>query len=531
LPETFRIGTRGSLLALTQTNQVKKQLEELTGHQFELEIIKTQGDVQTGAPLWQLSGQNFFTKELDEALLEKKVDFVVHSYKDLGSLRPEGIMIGAITERTYPHDILLVPRKVISDLQEGRVKEFKVGTSSPRRMANMENSLKDYLPSGNPDLTVKTETLRGNVNTRIQKLKDGNYHAIVLALAGIERLALTPESCKTLQELVEGLSFMVLPKTTFPGAAAQGALALECLENSRALEVIKLLDHPITREEIKRERKSFNDYGGGCHLAVGIAVKKLEGAFLHLHQGELDGKRVNVHQIETTQADRPKVNSKTSFIGLPPSKLGEQDCPVMGDFLLKKTPLKREEVNQNSFQQGHFFVSSSYCLDALPENRDTKLALWSSGTKTHKALAKKGFWVWGSSDGLGENEIDLLHRSKALSLFFKDSPLGNWTILTHKDSKNRKGKVLPCYARETLSFDPQLEEDLKAVDLFYWTSFYQYETYLKHFPFIKNKTHCSGLGKTWEQFQENKIEVYPFSGLEEFKDWAISQNEAPEKSV
>ena len=112
-PKTYRIGTRGSLLALTQCGQIKDQLEALTQDRFELVVIKTQGDLVTNAPLWQLDGKDFFTKELDAALLAGEIDLVVHSYKDLGSERPSEINLAAITKRTFAHDILLIKKSTV----------------------------------------------------------------------------------------------------------------------------------------------------------------------------------------------------------------------------------------------------------------------------------------------------------------------------------------------------------------------------------------------------------------------------------
>ncbi len=130
----YKIGTRGSLLALTQCTQVKNELERITGDIFELEIIKTQGDLITNAPLWQLDGKDFFTRELDHALIEGRVDLVVHSYKDLGSVRPDEIQIAAITKRSYAHDVMLIKKETVLKLNEMKI--FKIGTSSPRRMTN-----------------------------------------------------------------------------------------------------------------------------------------------------------------------------------------------------------------------------------------------------------------------------------------------------------------------------------------------------------------------------------------------------------
>ena len=129
MPKHYKIGTRGSLLALTQCNQARVELERLTGDTFELDVIKTQGDMITNIPLWQMEGANFFTKELDEALLSGRVDLVIHSYKDLGSVRPVGTTLAAVTKRTYAHDILLIKHITIAELKNK--KEFIVGTSSP----------------------------------------------------------------------------------------------------------------------------------------------------------------------------------------------------------------------------------------------------------------------------------------------------------------------------------------------------------------------------------------------------------------
>jgi hydroxymethylbilane synthase len=193
----YKLGTRGSLLAVTQSTLIKNQLEALSGEKFELVTIKTQGDEVTNKPLWQLEGKDFFTKELDEALLKGEVDFVIHSYKDLGSIRPEGIRLAAVTERRFAHDILLIPQEHVDRLNNWQG-EFVVGTSSPRRIANLTHSLPDYLPYIK---SIRCETLRGNVNSRIRKLREGQYHAITLALAGIERLAHTEKSANELKEL------------------------------------------------------------------------------------------------------------------------------------------------------------------------------------------------------------------------------------------------------------------------------------------------------------------------------------------
>lgn len=495
----YKIGTRGSLLALTQCNQVRMELERLTGDSFELVTIKTQGDMVTSLPLWQLEGKDFFTKELDQALLTGTVDLVVHSYKDLGSIRPRGLVLSAVTKRTYAHDVLLIKNKTIADLKNKD--EFIVGTSSPRRMVNLEQNLSPFLPIGFP-IKVQSKVLRGNVNTRIQKLQEGEYDAIVLALPGIERLALTQSSREELQHLLKGINFMVLPQSVFPSSASQGALAIECAENrndnGELYTKLQQIQHADTLEEVKRERKAFNQYGGGCHLAVGINVVKKDHFYIHTHRGVLEGTPVHVSRLEGR--DLPFFAIKpTVFNGLPSD-----------DLLVKKIPLK---VNLSNFD--HLYVTSRHSLSSIEK---APKSLWAAGTKTMRELNSRGFWVNGCADSLGDEEIAKLRKSKALSLMVNtEEPL---YVLTNDEATSSLGKAVPTYTRVVVeNNDKSFEERISATDVFYWTSFFQYKTYIERFPQIKNRIHTCGLGKTYLQFKERNINILPMSSMVEFQNW------------
>jgi hydroxymethylbilane synthase len=505
----YKIGTRGSLLALTQCGQIKDQLEKLTGDTFELVVIKTQGDIIQNAPLWQVDGKDFFTRELDEALLNGQVDLVVHSYKDLGSVRPEGISLAAITKRTYAHDILLIKNETIPTIKNRT--EFTVGTSSPRRIVNIEEKLAEFLPKGK-NAVVKTKMLRGNVNTRIQKLKDGEYDAIVLALPGIERLALTGSSLTELKRLLDGINFMILPQSVFPSSASQGALAVECAtnraDNRELIKKIQLLEHAVTKEEVARERLAFNKYGGGCHLAVGINVRKLCSSkgeyFLHNHQGVLDGKKVELFQLEgrtlPTFFAAPKV-----FNGHPSNDklICKKNIPVTLDPGL------------------HLYITSKYCLDVISGSNPK--SVWAAGTKTMKDLAALGYWVNATADALGDDEIKVLRDSRAVGLMVDtNTPL---IVLSNDEAKSTltTAEVIACYKREIEpKIDPEFRAEILSAEVFYWTSYFQYQAYFYHFPEIKNKIHACGIGKTFDLFKAQNIEVYPMAGIEEFKSWTQS---------
>ena len=498
---TYTIGTRGSLLALTQCNQIKDQLEKITGDKFILDVIKTQGDLITNAPLWQLDGKDFFTKELDDALLSGRVDLVVHSYKDLGSIRPEGIQLAAVTKRTFAHDILLIKKDNLPTLEHK--KDFCIGTSSPRRMVNLEKELHHFLPKGQ-HLKVTPKVLRGNVNTRIQKLRDGEYDAIVLALPGIERLALTESSHIELTRLLEGLTFKILPQSVFPSSASQGALGIECAttrkDNGELLAKLQKMQHSETKEEVVRERKAFNEYGGGCHLAVGVNVKKLGDLYLHTHKGILDEKVISVSMLEgRTLPNLPK--SPKVFIGL----------PHLDDQLIEK-----KSVIQNLDSKNHYFVSSKYSIASL-QNKKEYGSLYAAGIKTMKEMSKLGFWVNATSDSLGIDDVVKLFESRAVKIMLNDSV--RLINLTNSESNNGNIPTITTYERLLKKTDSQFDQKIENTDVFYWTSYFQYKTYLEKYPSIKNKTHACGLGHTLKQFQENKITVVPFYKMDEFKTW------------
>lgn len=480
-------------MAVTQCTLLKEEIESLTEAKFDLRTIKTEGDQKIDLPLWQMEGKDFFTKELDAALLNDEIDMVVHSYKDLGSERPAGLELAAIGKRSFAHDILLIKKANVSEIKNK--KEFIVGTSSPRRITNVETSLKDLLPLASQELEVKCKTLRGNVNTRIQKLLDGQYDAIVLALAGLERLANKEDSREVLKELLKDLTFLVMPQKTFPSSASQGALAVEIHDKSpkceQLLKTLSSIHHNDTVDEVKREREAFLSYGGGCHLAVGIHVKKHKGMYVHIHQGVQDNQAIS--KVEIEGVDHGKIAGKKAFL-----VLGDNDK------LVNQVPLEAKP-NEGT----HLFVTSQYCFHALENARYG--SLWAAGSRTHKKLAALGHWVNGSADGFGHEEVVTLRDSKAVQMMLADA---SWAVLSHEHAQSPVGQVIPCYKR---SVNQDAQMDLEDIDVFFWGSFFQYEQYIQKFPSVKNKIHACGLGKTYDKFIEQKIDVIPVPDMGTFK--------------
>ncbi len=245
------IGSRGSDLALWQAHHVKSQLEKL-GCTVELKIIVTQGDAIQHLSFDKLEGKGFFTKEIEFALLEKSIDLAVHSHKDLETNPPAGLMIACVSEREDPADLLLIAKSALDKKNDWTLKTNAiVGTSSARRKSQVVRFRED----------VEIKDLRGNVPTRIQKLRDGNYDAILLAKAGVDRLQI---------DLSEFEVVVLNPKAFVP-APAQGVLALQIREEDTDLfDVLQKMNHPDVQRRIAVERKVLNLMQGGCQLPLGV---------------------------------------------------------------------------------------------------------------------------------------------------------------------------------------------------------------------------------------------------------------------
>ncbi len=260
MDRTLTIGTRGSDLALWQANFVKDSLAAIN-IKAELKIIKTQGDRILNLSFDKLEGKGFFTKELEDELLAGTIDLAVHSHKDLPTENPPGLIIAAVSEREDPSELLLILKDCVDVHQKLSLKYgATVGTSSNRRKAQ--------LLAHRPDLEI--QELRGNVPTRIQKLRNESYDAIMIAKAGVSRLGLD------LSDLhVETLT----PNELIP-APAQGVLAIQIRESDTELfNSLQALNHLHVAEELAVERTVLKLFGGGCHLPLGCYCRKEDGVF------------------------------------------------------------------------------------------------------------------------------------------------------------------------------------------------------------------------------------------------------------
>lgn len=239
---SLKIGTRGSKLALIQTGTVAKKLSAM-GIETEQVIIHTAGDTTTQVPLHEIGGQGVFVRALDDAILEGTIDCAVHSMKDIPLYRPSGLITAAILKRDSAADFIAYP---------GSLRAVKtIGTSSTRRRAQLLRH--------DPSVTIRD--LRGNVDTRIRKMNEGAYDAIILAEAGLERMGIR-------------LPGERLPPEKFVPSPNQGTIAVVSRADPSLREVLSALDHPATRTDVMTERAVMEHLGGGCFTPLGIYCRE-----------------------------------------------------------------------------------------------------------------------------------------------------------------------------------------------------------------------------------------------------------------
>jgi hydroxymethylbilane synthase len=261
----LRLGTRKSKLALWQANFVKEKLEAL-GCKVEIVPITTTGDKILDAPLAKIGGKGLFVKEIENALLAGEIDLAVHSLKDVPITIPEGLTLSAITEREEPYDVLISRNgKKLEELPSGAV----VGTSSLRRQVQIKRRRRD----------LRVEILRGNVDTRLRKLKEGLYDAIVLAYAGVKRMGLSGEISQVLEDFIP--------------AVGQGSLAIETrADDERVINLVKVLNHEESWLRAVCERAFLRELQGGCQVPIG-AYAWIEGDRIKIKGfiSDLEGER------------------------------------------------------------------------------------------------------------------------------------------------------------------------------------------------------------------------------------------------
>lgn len=294
-PRTIRIGSRKSQLALVQTYWVQAQLQKsFPDITFEVHTMSTQGDKILDVALAKIGDKGLFTKELELGMINKEIDFAVHSLKDLPTNLPPGLTLAAITERENPADAVVLHEKHQGEKLETLPAGAVIGTSSLRRLAQLRHKF--------PHFTFKD--VRGNLITRMAKLDAGEYDALILAVAGLERL-----------EMSDRIHQILSPDISLH-AVGQGALGIECrADDTEVITLLKAIEHPQTRDRCLAERSFLRVLEGGCQVPIGVNTEVI-GDKLTLKGlvASVDGQKIVQNIVTGAAADAEKLGAELADI-------------------------------------------------------------------------------------------------------------------------------------------------------------------------------------------------------------------------
>jgi hydroxymethylbilane synthase len=490
---------------------VAEQIEtSAPGRSLELVPIETRGDRITDVPLRELEGKEFFSAEIDQALLSGAVDITVHSLKDLSLERPPGIALGAIPRRENPRDVIVFHRAASARLARGE--RLRIGTSAPRRVENVPRFLERALP-GTPQGRIECIEIRGNVDTRLGRLHEAQDHprkldGVVLAFAGLARLwrdQRTDGGRARLSRLLRDVRWMILPITDCPSAPGQGALAIECRSSDDAVRsLLQALNDDVTARHVGEERRVLSQFGGGCHQQFGATCVEHPncGALLYVKG----------------RASNGEVLDRIEWLAMPPTPTGR--VTAWDGFRARETndaPAAEESADVRKAVRNSsmpVFVAHSRALPMGVEHDLDRRRVWTSGTASWFRLAQRGVWVEGCAEGLGYDWIAPTLAEPVLGL----PPLSGWQVLSHAGSADHwpAGEVIGTYHLPDMA--NQAISDPRAVTHAYWASGSQFrELWSQLSPAVH---HACGPGKTAEVIRAAGVQrLTVFPAVHEWRRW------------
>ena len=463
------------MLAMAQARQVAAALR--AAHpEIEIEFvgITTGGDANKTTPLPDIETIGIFTKEIDDQLLVREIDFAVHSLKDLGTQRPPGLVTAAIPLRAPPYDVALFRPDIMDILHAGRA--IQIGTSAPRRGELVPKFLTQALPqlSAMP-AQIEMLPVRGNIDTRLKRLHETGDRAldgIILAFAGLSRLHADEEGRKILSDMLYDLKWMILPLTHCPGAPGQGALAVECRANdAETIKILSALNHPPSAAQARSELDILGAHGGGCHQRFGVTainLSKMKSDITLVRGCDQTGQPVDETRVENA----PNFTGKKIWRG--------RDWQRKIFRMEKLVP-----------PAGNFAAAFAANSRALPDNYNLTARLWTSGASSWFNLSAAGHWVEGCADGFGFDFIRNLIVEPVLQL----PPIRSWAVYTHEDAGDgwADAAVIPTYK---LILNPPAEAiaELTVADVIEWSSSHQFAALRQYAK--PSAIHVCGPGKT-----------------------------------
>ena len=460
----------------------------------------TSGDIDLKTPLSQMPSEGVFTNDLRDELINKNCDLIIHSWKDLPLDVGNQTEVAITLDRADPRDLLFIKKNSLQKINQ--TSSISIFSSSPRRQYNLESFVKNYLPFQIKNITF--ENIRGNILTRFKKFLDGNVDGFVVAKAAIDRLLNAdqtdfPDLRNNLFLHISECLWNVIPLSVNPSSPGQGALAVEIRSDDTNLKkLLSEINNEADYANVILERQELQKYGGGCHQKIGVS-------FLNTHFGKV---KYSKGESENGSAFYEKTIFKNNNSLAVKAKSYDEIFPLeISDYsFFSRIIIESSFRELSELKDKCIWISRE---SALPSNSkiDSSNIIWVSGLETWKNIAKRGIWVNGSSDGLGE---DIDSNIQQLTQ-------NEWIKLTHRDAPPSKiKKVIPTYKLEK----NKISHNLDNKTYFYWMSSSAFELALSEFPSIRDKFHFCGPGNTYNEIKNilGKDSKNLFIELS-YKDW------------
>ncbi len=496
--ETMRLIGRGSRLSLLQLEIVRQKIQSAIDN-VNVRIItrESRGDALQNIPLHTVEGNDFFTRDIFDALINGEADIAVHSLKDMSTEHFFGSNKFAVVDRNDTRDVAILSPRVKDKIEKGEA--VVIGTCSPRREQMAVEFLRKALPQLNKNFQVTTKDIRGNVDTRLRKLDNGEYDGIILATAGLNRLLSNNDDAALIRPLLHGKVLMLLPLIECVPAPCQGAIVIESLpENNKALAVINKINDVSLMKACAEEKWTARQYGVGCLQKFGVTTIKY-GSREVLYAAGKDSEGTIF----------------TKWTGLPEVDVADKNffstTDFMGDFFQYEYNTNELKINEPIVYVANYKAAEQkQVIDQLRNKR-----LWAAGTKTWFELAKKGLWVEGCADAFG---LEFLQKPWQMPLL--DISITDVAVLTSNEAADiwraKNWNAYGTYSTAEKHLD-SIKDKIRAADTVFWTSFRQYQQYRNDVK--KDVQHLCSYGETAEQFRAAGIDPIIFPNLKAFQQW------------
>jgi hydroxymethylbilane synthase len=496
--EKIRLIGRNSRLSLLQIERVKQRIV-LAYPDWEVEVIarSSQGDELSNIPLQTMEGSDFFTQDIFDALEKGEADIAVHSLKDMSYEHFSGTNEFAVTEREDVRDVALFRKETEEKIKKGET--IVIGTCSPRREEMAIGFLQKALPQSGGSIHVATKFIRGNVDTRLRKLDEGEFDGILLATAGLNRLLSSEENSSSIRLLLKNKRFMVLPLMECVPAPCQGAIVAEAHPgNEKAVKVLQRINNEPLFKECVEEKKMAAQFGIGCLQKFGVTTIHYGNQQSLYAAGKDAGGKLFTHWASLPEME---VEGKVIF----------SSTDFMGNFFAYEYAQVIPEIKEPVVYVANYkVIGAKNIIGPLKTKR-----IWAAGTKTWLELAKKGIWVEGSADALGLDFLEPLWGMQLLGIDKKDI-----CILTHREGEaNWKEQGWTTASTYSLRQKPikEIKEALEKADIVFWTGFRQYELYKEVLK--KAIVHACPSGETSILLKKAGLDPVVFPTIKAFQQW------------